>query len=135
MPGMIKFGDVFRYNEEDFVYLANVNDILYAAKILQADKTRTLRERQQQVDGNPALRERLQSHILYCFVILTTPEYKDRIAHFKGTDQTETLEVSALGVALNSHDLQEMLDTILSPTSPLPQALKKAVKDITLEKQ
>lgn len=55
------------------------------------------------------------------------------MAHFKGTDQTETLEVSSLGTSLNPHDLQEMLNVILNPASPLPQALKKAVEDIKIQ--
>lgn len=66
--------------------------------------------------------------------MLTTPEYKDRMAHFKGTDhQTGTAEITSLGISLNPHDLQGMLNTILDPASPLPQALKKAVEDIKIQ--
>lgn len=78
---MLNFGDIFRYEiggqEDEYVYFIEINGIRYAAKILDQANSRELdraSERQAKIDRDG------RYDTLYCFVMLTTPEYKDRAA-------------------------------------------------------
>ena len=81
---MIKFGDIFRFNEQEFVFLAQTHEITYAAKVLNLDDTKSvLRLYEIRNAGNS---EKI-NNVLYSFVILNTPEFKNRMAHLNNTDQ------------------------------------------------
>jgi len=42
MVSLITFGTVFRHKEHHYVYLATINETIYAAKILDMDKSKHL---------------------------------------------------------------------------------------------
>lgn len=62
-------GDVFKYKGKEYVYLAQTEEILYAARILSKEETDLIERRHNQVNQRPN-RAEYKSHPLYCFVIL-----------------------------------------------------------------
>ena len=124
------FGDIFRYNDVDYVYLAKTEDLTYAAKILNDDAAK-------QIDGlynKKACRGQMtpvvEGNILYCFVILQTKEVKDKMAHFQQTKQDSTnLIGDKLPITLNKDDLKLIKAEIMT-RSAIPNGLKEAVKDL-----
>src|SRR3989344_3995792 len=128
MPIMIKFGDVFRFNEQEFVFLAQTGEITYAAKILSKELTG-------QVLQLSAIREKAQkkidAHALYSFVMLQTPQFKGRMAHFKDTDKNPLNEGVEVTGQLNKKDLEGIKDEILDKNSAVPIKVKELVKDIS----
>lgn len=126
---MIKFGDVFRYKEQDYVFLAKTPEILFAAQILEKEdsddfiRARNVIERKQSVKS---------SNLAYCFVILRTAEFKKRIAHLANTGQDELVFDQFL-CTLDPEDLKEIQREILADGSPVPRGLKELVKDIEIK--
>lgn len=129
MPLIVKFGDIFRYREEEYVYLAQNGEIIYAAKILDKEKTdKVLKLYENSCRTNRI--EKVKSNVLYSFVILSTDEFKDRMAHFNNTDKNN-IEPSfdILGV-LNEKDLKAVKHEILDKSSAVPLKLKEMIRDI-----
>lgn len=131
MPIIVKFGDVFRFNEQEFVFLAQTADITYAAKILNPEHTdQVMRLYQTRVKSNPKVN--YKSNVLYSFVVLDTPEFKDRMAHFKDTDKNGLAESIEVIGKLNKTDLKGIREEILHQDSAVPMKLKELLKDIAL---
>lgn len=130
---MLTFGDTFRYREKELVYLAQTVDILYAALILPIEDSKVLDSLQKRIkDGAKA--GQMLSNKLYCFVQLTTEEFKDRIAHLGNTQQDEstTTECTVLSPTgkLNNFDLKQIKKEI--EDGLVPEQLKELTKDITV---
>jgi len=131
LPIIVKFGDVFRFNEQEFVFLAQTADITYAAKILNPEHTdQVMRLYQTRVKSNPKVN--YKSNVLYSFVVLDTPEFKDRMAHFKDTDKNGLAESIEVIGKLNKTDLKGIREEILHQDSAVPMKLKELLKDIAL---
>lgn len=133
---MLIFGDTCRYREKEFVYLAQTADIWYGALILPSEDSKVLDSFQKRIkDGSKA--GQMLSNKLYCFVQLTTEEFKDRIAHLGNPQQDESTVteyvVSSLVPTgkLNNFDLKQIKKEIES--GPVPLALKELTKDIVIE--
>ncbi len=122
MPLIVKFGDIFRYREEEYLYLAQNGEIIYAAKILDENKS----------DQLIKFSEKRRNHwnVLYSFVILSTDEFKGRIAHFKDTDKNSIESYFDVIGSLNKKDLREIKQEILNKNSAVPIKLKEMIKDI-----
>ena len=130
MPIMIKFGDIFRFNEQEFVFLAQTHEITYAAKVLNLDDTKSvLRLYEIRNAGNS---EKI-NNVLYSFVILNTPEFKNRMAHLNNTDQNGHHDGYEVINTLNSKDLKEIKEEIINKSSAVPLKLKELMKDIFVE--
>jgi len=131
---MLKFGSVFRYKEKEFVYLAQTNEILYSALILNSEMSKILKKRGEELcqKGSPQVKRTL-SNLLYCYVELRTEDFKDRLAHFAKTDENSLTECSSLSPIgqLIEEDLKQIKIEIES--GPLPSALKELTKDIVIE--
>lgn len=104
---------------------------MYAAKILNDVFTELIAKRHQQIDGDRSRRSRLSDNPLFCFVILTTPEYKDRMASLAKPGSNAGIDITATGSKLNETDLKELLDTIKDAVT-LPRQLKESVKTIRI---
>lgn len=50
---MIKFGDVFVFNEEEYIFLARTASVIYSAKILGARKTKEIEREAGKISKNP----------------------------------------------------------------------------------
>ncbi len=125
---MVKFGDVFRHNEKEYVFLAQVDDIIYAAVMLSHELTQKVKTRYEKiVQSNNA---KVKDNVLYCFVILDSEPFKDRMAHFANTDGNSfDLTFDTIG-SLNEHDIKAIKQEILAENIAVPIRLKEIVKTI-----
>lgn len=127
---MITFGEVIKYKEAEYVYLAATEEIIYLARILNledGDKINKLYLLRQ--SAGIMTKPQILNSPLYCFVILTTDNFKDRMAHFHqpGHDFGPEMNFDIIG-RLNSQDLKEIKQTIM--TGPVPIELKELVNKI-----
>jgi len=82
----IVFGDIFKYEDHEYIFLVQTDSIIYAAKILEPEESKIInRLYERRVASNSIL----EKSILYCYVKLETAQFKDRIAHFKSTGQDD----------------------------------------------
>ena len=122
---MISFGSVFRYRENLYVYLVQVDDLIFAARILDRETTDALVKARDNKGKSP--KNRIQDNPMYCFVILSTDEFRGQAAHYHQqlpTDsQPEELRV------LSKEDIEALKNEIYTDTATFP-ALRKAVETI-----
>ncbi len=123
---LLSFGDVFRYREEEYVYLARTEDVFYTAKILNKEDTSKVENQ-----ANRPSRIQIKSP-LYCFVMLDTEEFKERMAHLHNTDKNEVNIYSDKYCSLNKKDLNALKAEILDPETLVPRQLKESIKDIEI---
>ena len=124
------FGDIFRYNEKEYIFLAKTEEVLYAAQILNPEISGRIDKVYQSKIYNGKLTKVLEGNILYCYVILQTEEFKDRMAHFAttGKDGFSPL-LEKLPLQLNKEDLKAIKAEIVEKNA-IPLALKELVKSI-----
>lgn len=122
---LLAFGDVFRFQETEYVYLAEINSVTYAAKILDQGLSRQLiaRSEQKAKSGNQP-----KDAKLFCFVMLTTPEFCNRAAHIGSSDQNEPFDqwIDKIGT-LNEDDLNNLRKEIIE-SNGVPLALQELAK-------
>ena len=128
---MIKFGDIFRFNEQEFVFLAQTEEITYTAKILNQEHTSQVKNLYDAKIKNNSI-SKVKNNVLYSFVILDTEQFKGRMAHFKDTDKNGLDSSFDTIGSLNKKDLSEIKEEILNQYSAVPLKLKELVKDITI---
>ncbi len=80
MDSLVTFGTLFEYNNKQYIFLARTEEVIYAGQILDEEKTKWL----QQLCDDRVKKNRDVSRPLYCFVILSTEEMKDRAAFLGG---------------------------------------------------
>src|SRR3989344_9097378 len=127
----VKFGDVFRYKEEDYVYLAQTDEALYAAKILNNFETKAVSDLYEKRTRDPRNSNRIENHRLFCFVVLRTEDFRERVASLGKTDNP-SISVEILKTSLNKEDLKGIYEMIVNPTSPVSRPLKQLVADIQI---
>jgi len=127
---IVKFGDVFRHNEKEYVFLAQTDEIVYAAKILDKITTNTLKEMSDRVEVKNSNRKKNPA---YSFVILQTENFKDRAAHFRRTDNTEH-RASSFDVVgtLNKTDCLQIKNEIILKDSAVSLGLIEIVKGLNV---
>ncbi|HSX42322.1 MAG TPA: hypothetical protein VLE93_03145 [Candidatus Saccharimonadales bacterium] len=100
----IKFGDVFKFNGKEYIFIAKIDDIIYAAEILDRENSQTILRL---ADRNSTRGNRLIDTLLYCFVELTTEQFTERVAHMKGAQRNEeTVEFGDVNDCLSLADKQ-----------------------------
>jgi len=126
---ILSFGDIFEYKDKDYVFLAANSDIIYVAKILSIEDSKRL---------NCFCNLQISKNIsktdtwLYCFVLLTTEEIKDRAAQFAKPELEEyNCVFHKRPVVLNDNDLKNLKNEILN-TRVTPIALKEIIKTLKL---
>lgn len=125
------FGDVFRYNEKEYIFLARTQDITYAAEILNPQSSSRVDGLYQKKLANGTI-DKSEQNILYCYVILQTKEFKDRAAHFAKTGKDGfNSYIDKLTNTLDTKDLQSIIDEI-STKNVIPEELKELIKSIKL---
>jgi len=126
----IVFGDIFKYEDREYIFLVQTDSITYAARILEPDVSKIInRQYEKRVASNSIL----EKNILYCYVKLETAQFKDRIAHFKNTGQDDfRLSVEKLPYSLDAKDKKQIKDEILRKDSPIPIGLKELVEEINI---
>lgn len=122
------FGDIFRYGDKEYIFLAETEDILYAARILNKEQTTMLKR------GTEAAIRRnspVLDNITYSFVILQTQELRERAAYFASTgrDRFNDPVFTPLNIELSKQDLKEIKNEITKKKC-VSLKLKELVKDI-----
>lgn len=124
----LTFGDIFQYNQKEYIFLAKTEDRIYTAQILSPTETskidRLFRLRQSQ--------NRPTNLTLYCYVILQTNEFKNRAAHLLNTGNIYHSDYfTKLQIELQTKDLKAIQEEILKK-STISTQLKELIKDIKL---
>ncbi len=119
------FGDLFRYENKEFVFLAQNTEHVYAALILDAEVSTFLMKKTRAMEsGNLSLNPNLRDSPMFSFIVLKTPSHKDRAAVYGNPEKPE-IDMSwmeSIG-ALNPEDKEELRKEILN------SGLAKAFKD------
>lgn len=125
------FGDVFMYEGNEYIFLASTSDQIYTAKILDLNLSRKINR-----SYNSAIRRNREialRNLLYCFVVLTTQELKDRMASLTKTDMYRfEREMRKSRISLNKKDLTSLKEEIISSRG-VPIILKELVSILNLE--
>jgi len=125
------FGDVFQYENKEYVYLGAKGENLHAALILDENITKQfvrLEENRIKRSANGLLKE----STAFCYVILETSDLKGRACHFSNTqsDSNKYANISSMNIKLIASDLKRIKDEIM--TKPVSKELRDLVKDISL---
>lgn len=131
MALIIKFGDVVRYNENEYVFLAQNDGIIYAAKILDKNTTGSIQKLEESRYKKNSI-QKVKNNVLYSYVILSTDEFKDRMAHLNNTDKNNFELVFDITCTLNNNDQKKIKEEILNESSAVSAKLKQIIKDIDI---
>lgn len=132
---VLKFGDIFNYHEKDYVFLVKTEDSIYAAQILPLDLSRQIQQKHNKVLRDTRKAMIAKHNILYCYVVLKTDNFKERIAHFADSEHDETSLILGPPIdTLEDCDLNAIREEILDDYSMVPRELKKLIKDIYFKK-
>ena len=126
---LIKFGDVFKYRDKDYVYLAKTDEVLYVAQILSQEHTKQLNHQSEKISKQPHRAQFMEKQPLYCFVILRTEDFRDRAA-FLGRPEMDDDLVFDVYSQLECEDLKKIKDEIIRKDSPVSPKLKELISDI-----
>lgn len=127
---LLEFGDVFTYSDgKQYVYLAMIDQVLYAALIvnpINAKPLISLRDHTVKNKGEAAARQQP----LFCFVELKTSGYENHIATLARTDDDKQPGLCMHGDddRLCYEDLNEIRDEII--LGNVPKVLKEHIKTI-----
>lgn len=124
-----KFGSVFVYNEQYFVYFGFTKDgRLFAARILDEQKTLLI---QKMSDKCERLKRPMKDSLSLCFVVLKTEDFAGQavVFHRTGDNVDSNDGINFLGRTLNAEDVQELKKIILNDKA-MPKSLIEIVKDI-----
>lgn len=126
-----KFGTVFSYNGNDYIYLAPDGDLIYAAQVLDLPMSKKLCEAyERKVATKP--NSSVLDGLIYSFVILETKELKARAAHFFNTGRERFVPpFTTLDITLTNNDLKQLRDEITKERCAIIR-LKKLVEGIKI---
>lgn len=126
----LTFGDVFRYNEREYIFLARTEDRTYAALILTpADTEKVDRLFKQREQANKP------THLtIYCYITLQTTELKNRAAHLHDAgNRVFTNFFEKLPIVLDLDDLKNIKMEIIKKNT-ISIELKELIQDIQLSR-
>jgi hypothetical protein len=131
MSPLLIFGSIFLYRDSTYIYLAGTDEVWYAAKILDKEKSIQLKRLTElQIRRNM---ENIGKQPLFCFVELRTEAFKGQIAHLGHTENDTWSETPKLiEVQLDREDLKSLKEEIVRPNAPVPSALPQLIKSIDL---
>lgn len=126
------FGDIIRYKDADYIFLAKTEDIIYLANILDKEITKQLKQREESLisQSGPNIERKLNS-LVFCYIMLETEEFKGKAAHFgkPGYDNSLNL-INKLAVRLSKEDIANLRNAVIQ--RPPNVELKELVEQITL---
>ena len=134
MSLIITYGNVFNYNEKDYVFLAKTEDIIYAAEILDKEKSLLYKKVFNRITQSSQQSYKLRQHHLYCFVELRTEKFKERLAYYGRPAQDDIPNFFENPICpLNNYDLTELHKELLADDIAVPQELKELIKNIKIK--
>jgi hypothetical protein len=121
MNNILTFGDVFNYKGKEYVFLVATEDVIYTARIFT---------RQESFDVQTLFNKtrNTKANALYCFVMLDTEEFRERMANFYNTGKDDVSVYAIKSCTLDAVDIQKMKEEILADDAPLPKALREHVR-------
>ncbi len=124
------FGDIFQYGDKEYIFLAETEDVLYAARILNKEQTAIL------TSGTEAAIRRnslMLDNLTYSFVILQTQELRERAAYFASTgkERFDGPIFTPLNIELSKEDLKGIKNEITKKKC-VSLKLKELVRDIDI---
>jgi len=124
----LTFGDVFRYNEKEYIFLAKTEDRIYAAQILTPVDT----QRVDKLFKIRAATNKPTNLTIYCYVILQTADFKDRAAHLHNTGNVTFANlIEKLPITLDIKDLKNIKMEIIKKNT-ISIELREIVQGIQL---
>lgn len=135
MTDILQFGDIVRYNREEYVYLAATAEIIYLAKILNTSESSLVLAHFERICGKGSSRQLIKlSHPVYCFVELQTAEFQARLAHMYNNahdfhKDTATTIIDKLA-HLDGKDVAEIKNVILEKNSPVSRELRELIQQL-----
>jgi len=135
MSLIVTFGNVFTYEEKDYVFLAKIDDIIYAAEILNCEKSVQYKKIVDRSIKNSTQSYKLRQNALYCFVELKTKEFDKRVAFYGKPEHNYVPDfLENVVCSLESDDLKNLQKELLNDDVAVPKALKEQIKDIKIKK-
>ena len=98
----VKFGNVFVLDDKEYVFLAKIDDVVYAVEILNKDYSREVTR----LASREARRgDRSVDKLVFCFVELSTERFKERVAHLAKAGRGEAnIEFDEVEDCLSAED-------------------------------
>jgi len=131
---MINFGDVIKYKEGLYVYFVTIGELVYLAKILDYEISKQFINAYKAAEnksqkGSFNAQKKL-SDIAYCFVVLTTKEFRERVAYcYNHTADVENFNPNTESPQLNEKDIQKIKDEIRNNNN-YPRELKNYIEKL-----
>mgnify|MGYP001579452016 FL=1 len=128
MIQIIKFGDIFNHKECEYICLAVIDDRTYTARILDYDLTKDIERvsRIASAGGDRAARVKNLKSQLFCYVILSTEEFKNRAANY-ATGASSNLTFDLRG-SLNDEDRKNLKEAIIKDEAYIAPELIEEIK-------
>ncbi|MFH0779791.1 MAG: hypothetical protein V1928_02925 [Parcubacteria group bacterium] len=137
---MVKFGDIFRYKEYIYIYLAAKDDgvTLYVSQIFS--NREVIQDFIKSRSGLSVIKtiDPVKKNILdlsHCFIILTTDGFESQMAHLANSDKhnVNITESESIG-ELCREDLNALKKEILDNIDVLPPTVVKYVQELDIER-
>jgi hypothetical protein len=130
---IINFGDIIKYNGFEAVYLFGSDNNVYLASILGQMDSEILKSRREQTEkkakqGDSAAHYRLLNNANFRFIVLTTEEFKERIAMYDPLLNDPDLISNVIVGSVNENDLKELIKEI--DGDGYPGELRKFVRSL-----
>lgn len=130
---MATFGCIFRFDEKEYVFLAQTSEIIYAARILDIEMTHRIVEKDNERMKMNFHRPHKAVHPLYCFTILRTKDFEGRMANLgKSQFGDAGSHIPFTGQTLIKEDIIDLREKIISPDAPLPLELKESIRSLSI---
>lgn len=126
---LLALGDVFRYQEHEYVYLVGSGEVTYAARILDEETTRLfLRSVERESARATSGRVSIEEKPVYAFVMLETPSYQGKAAHYGFPDiDNRAPEFQKLGTLIDK-DIALLREEIIKSRG-VPLKLKELIAE------
>lgn len=126
---ILKLGDIFRIEENEYVFIHLTVDFIYVARIFNINQTQQVQFLYNKKLNNGHLQGAAKDNQLYSFVVLTTEEYNERMANFANSQKDANIIPDVIG-RVNEKDLVEIKKEILSDECPVATVVKEYIKSL-----
>ncbi|MFH1129119.1 MAG: hypothetical protein V1686_00055 [Patescibacteria group bacterium] len=126
-----EFGDIFEYEQRDWIFLAKIGDIMSACRILDTEETRKINSL---YEYRSKRNENCINQSIFCFVVLQTEGFKGRMAHFAKSELGDVKSILyKTEVKLDKEDLIKIKKEIENLNSSVSGGLRKIIKNIEIK--
>lgn len=127
---ILKIGDIFRFEEQEYVFLYIDVNFVYTARIFDEKMTQKVNSLYENRLKRGQLSKSVNDNALYSFVILTTEDFNQRMANFAKTQGDVGFVYPDIIGRVNEVDLEAIKKEIISENSPVATTLKDYIKSL-----